>query len=86
MIVSLLTRVVSASDPHDILNALGWWALWAFCTHVAIARLVPLPYGALISYLSVFVFLLAFKVVMPALKGSSTSHSEHAAHAEAASR
>ena len=54
-------------DRFHILDALGWWALWAFCSHVMFARTLPVPYGALVTYSSAFLFLIVFKLVLPAL-------------------
>ena len=63
----LLTRSLDASDPNDVLTALGWWALWAFCAHVMFARTLPMPWGVVVSYGTVIPFLLAFKLILPAI-------------------
>ena len=57
----LLTRTFEASDPLDICGALGWWALFAFCSHVFFARTLDYPYGALLEYSLIPIFLIAFK-------------------------
>lgn len=59
--ILLLTRALDASDPYDVCGALSWWALFAFCTHLMLARTLPVPYGALIEYATIPIFLLAFK-------------------------
>ena len=57
----LLTRTFEASDPCDVCGALGWWALFAFCSHVLFARTLPYPYGAVLVYSLIPLFILAFK-------------------------
>jgi len=46
----ILSRVYEASDPYGLCAILGWWALFAYVTHVMFARLVPTPYGAIIEF------------------------------------
>jgi hypothetical protein len=41
--VMLLTKTIDCSDPLDILTPLGWWALLAFCSHIMIEKLLPVP-------------------------------------------
>jgi hypothetical protein len=53
----LLTGAVSASDPHGLLRPLGWWALIAFCTHVMLARILPTPFGAVVEYALIPIFI-----------------------------
>jgi len=65
--ILLCTRTVDASDPLDLHTPLGWWALWAFCAHLMFARTIPVPYGAVTTYLTAIPFLVAFKCVMPAM-------------------
>ena len=64
----LLTRAIEAGDPYDITKPLGWWALWAFCSHVMFARTMPVPYGAVTTYSTSLIFLFVYKVVMPAYR------------------
>ena len=65
--IILLTRTIEAEDPYDMLTCLGWWALWAFCGHVMLARVMPTPYGALTTYLTVIPFIVIWKCVLPAV-------------------
>ena len=37
--VLLITKTLEASDPFEIFDALGYWALFAFCTHVMLVRI-----------------------------------------------
>ena len=66
--LGLLTRTFSAADPMDLNDSLGWWALWAFCAHVMFARTLPVPYGAVTTYLTVIPFLVVCKCVRPTWK------------------
>jgi hypothetical protein len=56
-----LTRTIEASDPFDICGVLGYWALFAFCTHVMFARTLPIPWGAVVVISCAPVFLAAAK-------------------------
>lgn len=69
--VLLLTKSLVASDPYRWVQPLGWWALFAFTTHVALARALPMSGGG--SHAAFFtevglipLFMLAFAYV-PAL-------------------
>ena len=68
--LAVLTRsidVPSASgDPLNLLTPLGWWALWAFCSHVMFARTLPMPWGAVTTYLSAIPFVVLFNFILPA--------------------
>lgn len=48
--ILLLTKAFKASDPDRILPSLGWWALFAYCSHWALATMLPTPYGSVIVY------------------------------------
>lgn len=38
------------SDPCRVAGLLNWWALFAYCSHVALYRLFGSPHGAVITY------------------------------------
>jgi len=57
----LLTRALYVDDPAGILDALGWWALWAFCSHVFFARTIESPWGFVIEVLLMPVFVVGFR-------------------------
>lgn len=61
----LLTRSIQARDPCNIFTSLGWWALWAYCSHVMFARMLPTPWGAPTTYLTVIPFIVYFKGIVP---------------------
>eukprot|EP00928_Gymnodinium_smaydae_P095001 TRINITY_DN8090_c0_g1_i1.p1 TRINITY_DN8090_c0_g1~~TRINITY_DN8090_c0_g1_i1.p1 ORF type:complete len:351 (-),score=15.65 TRINITY_DN8090_c0_g1_i1:137-1108(-) len=54
--LALLSGALESGDPY---GATGWlckWALYAYCCHVAWARLLDSPWGAVISYSSLILF------------------------------
>lgn len=54
----LTTEAFKVGDPFKCGAAkwLGYWALYAYCFHVAWARLFPQPYGAVFTYTSAVFF------------------------------
>jgi len=60
LLLLLLTRSLEATDPFNILTSLGWWALFAFCSHVMFARTLPAPYGAILEFGLIPLFVLGF--------------------------
>jgi len=58
----LTTGSIKVADPYRLTEWLNYWALYAYCFHVAWARLFPIPYGAVISYGSAAIFYLAWRL------------------------
>lgn len=58
LIVALSCGALNTSDSYGVLPFLNFWALWAYCSHIMWARLLPQPYGAAVSYASVIPFLI----------------------------
>jgi len=56
LIVVFLSGGLQASDPYRWLGWMNRWALYAFVFHIAWARLLPAPYGALVTYISALPF------------------------------
>jgi len=48
--VILVTGCLKLGDPYNCIEWLSYWALYAYCFHVAWARLLPVPYGATVTY------------------------------------
>jgi len=46
---------MNTSDSLGVTGWLGAWALYAYCFHVAWDRLLPRPYGAVLTYISAIV-------------------------------
>ena len=60
--IALLTRCLHASDPLRIFAPLNYWALFAFMTHVMIARILGTPsFGAAFLFALMPVFVLGWK-------------------------
>ena len=53
-------RTLEASDPFNILYSLGWWALVAFCSHVMLARTLHAPFGVVVEFALIPLFVLGF--------------------------
>jgi len=58
LVSAFLCGCFACGDPARISGNLGWWALFAYCTHVAWDRLLPRPYGAVFTYSCIVLFLL----------------------------
>jgi len=74
----LVTGVFQVDDPGDskATEWLNYWALYAYCFHVAWDRLLPQPYGAVTTYAScVFFFIWTHRI------GSTTTEEEAALEA-----
>lgn len=56
LIIVLVSGAMATSDSQGVTRWLSMWALYAYCFHVAWARLLPVPYGALLTYASIPVF------------------------------
>jgi hypothetical protein len=54
--VCLAVGVFKTSDPLNATKWLNLWALSAYCFHYAWAEILPIPYGALFTYSTAFVF------------------------------
>lgn len=50
LLVALLSGALNTSDSLGITRWLTVWALAAYCLHVAFARVLPAPYGAVVTY------------------------------------
>jgi len=74
----LVTGSFKVGDPYRVTEWLNYWALYAYCFHVAWARLFPIPYGALLTYSSAAVVYLAWH---SAGGKSETAQSSKGAHA-----
>lgn len=57
LMVLILGHVFEASDPFGVLGPLGWWALFAYVTHVGLARTLRSPWGALVEFAFIPAFL-----------------------------
>ncbi|CAE6965324.1 unnamed protein product [Symbiodinium sp. CCMP2592] len=58
LISALITDALNTSDTFGLTRWLNVWALYAYCFHVAWARMLPLPYGAVVTYASIPFFYL----------------------------
>merc|ERR1719272_1783896 len=56
LVVALLSGAFNTSDSCKCTGWLTKWALFAYCTHVLFARVMPVPFGAITSYSSALVF------------------------------
>eukprot|EP00434_Breviolum_minutum_P033191 symbB.v1.2.029368.t1/scaffold3207.1/size61170/4 len=56
LVTGLVTGAFHADDPHDVTPWMNLWSLYAYCFHVAWARMLPKPYGALLTYGSIPLF------------------------------
>jgi hypothetical protein len=54
----LCLQAFSLGDPYNVTSWLSKWALFAYCFHVAFARIMPIPYGAVTTFSFVIVFYL----------------------------
>lgn len=58
LLILLFSDAISPRDPYEIMNYLNMWALFAYCSHVAWARLFPVPFGGVFTYLSIVPFVI----------------------------
>eukprot|EP00930_Biecheleria_cincta_P056843 TRINITY_DN42877_c0_g1_i1.p1 TRINITY_DN42877_c0_g1~~TRINITY_DN42877_c0_g1_i1.p1 ORF type:complete len:570 (+),score=77.75 TRINITY_DN42877_c0_g1_i1:120-1829(+) len=49
------------SDPCRVAGLLNWWALFAYCSHVALYRLFESPWGAALTYGALLPIYVAFR-------------------------
>eukprot|EP00434_Breviolum_minutum_P033187 symbB.v1.2.029366.t1/scaffold3207.1/size61170/2 len=56
LVAGLVTGAFHADDPHGVIPWMNLWSLYAYCFHVAWARMLPKPYGALLTYGSIPLF------------------------------
>jgi hypothetical protein len=54
----LCSESFKLADPYKCLPWLSYWALYAYCFHVAFARIFPIPVGAFVIYGSIVFFYL----------------------------
>jgi len=73
----LMTGAFRAGDPHGIAAGLNYWALFAYCFHVAFARLLPIPYGAVLTYSVGVVYLIYHFATISRQPESSRSCNGH---------
>lgn len=57
----LSSRALKVGDPWNATGWLNYWALSAYCFHVAWARIFPIPYGAVLTYSSSILFYAAWR-------------------------
>jgi len=58
LLVLFFSGAISTADPYGIVGWLNMWALYAYCSHVAWARLLPVPWGAFFTYAAMVPFLM----------------------------
>jgi len=58
LIVLFLSGAMHCDDPYGMMGWLNMWSLWAFCTHVAAERLLPVPLGVCVTFASMVPFLM----------------------------
>lgn len=58
----LVTGSFKLGDPYNCTEWLSYWALYAYCFHVAWARLLPVPYGATVTYVSAVLVYCAWRL------------------------
>eukprot|EP00438_Fugacium_kawagutii_P016137 Skav207693 [mRNA] locus=scaffold3057:107117:112773:+ [translate_table: standard] len=63
LVTALVSGALRADDPNGILPWLNLW--YAFCFHVAWARLLPHPYGALLTYGTIPLFYACHRIRRP---------------------
>lgn len=56
LVTLFVTGSFKMSDPWKCTGWLSYWALYAYCFHIFWARVVPEPYGAVITYSHIAVF------------------------------
>mmetsp|Transcript_5325 Transcript_5325/g.13263 ORF Transcript_5325/g.13263 Transcript_5325/m.13263 type:complete len:428 (+) Transcript_5325:338-1621(+) len=57
LVIAFVSGAFNTSDPLKVTRWMNHWALFAYCTHVALARLLPAPLGPILTYSSsVFFF------------------------------
>eukprot|EP00913_Durusdinium_trenchii_P009554 g8977.t1 len=62
LLTALLCGAFAADDPYKATPWLNLWALYAYCFHVCWARMLPTPYGAVLTYFSLPLFYLLHKL------------------------
>jgi hypothetical protein len=58
LLVFFLSGAMNPWDPLGIIPWMNLWALYAYCVHVFWARLLPVPLGAVVTYLGAVPFLI----------------------------
>eukprot|EP00929_Paragymnodinium_shiwhaense_P107051 TRINITY_DN7302_c0_g2_i8.p1 TRINITY_DN7302_c0_g2~~TRINITY_DN7302_c0_g2_i8.p1 ORF type:complete len:499 (-),score=49.30 TRINITY_DN7302_c0_g2_i8:247-1743(-) len=61
MVILLISGALNTGDSLGLTFSLNLWALYAYCSHVAWARVLPVPYGAIVTYAAAPVFVLFAK-------------------------
>jgi hypothetical protein len=63
LVIALVTGAFNTYDPWGVATWLNYWALFAFVFHWGFARMLPLPYGALLTYSTIFLFYVGCKLL-----------------------
>merc|ERR1719453_1651093 len=51
LLLLLLTKTLECSEPLRLVPPLACWGIFAFCTHVMLARVLPVPYAWVVEML-----------------------------------
>lgn len=71
----LLTKTLTMSDPAGLVGPLSWWSLFAFCSHLALARSLSMPSLAGVIILGTApLFVVALKLSASQKKRAEQSH------------
>merc|ERR1719361_2139135 len=57
----LASGALNTSDSKKVSGWLNTWALFAYCFHVAFARVLPVPYGAVVTVAFIPIFFLMLR-------------------------
>jgi len=71
--ICFVTGAFKMDDPYKVTVWMGYWALYAYCFHVAWYRLFGVPYGAVVSLGSIVVFWALFRMSQSS-KGASSDN------------
>jgi hypothetical protein len=69
--IAFVTGAFNTSDPLKVTRWLNWWALYAYCFHVAWYRLLPGAYGPFFTYACMIPFF-ALDVLLGKMRARST--------------
>jgi len=62
LVVSFSTGALNTSDPAKVTTWLNRWALFVYCAHVALHRVLRPPWGAICSYACIVPFYLSHRL------------------------
>eukprot|EP00929_Paragymnodinium_shiwhaense_P091886 TRINITY_DN51769_c0_g2_i1.p1 TRINITY_DN51769_c0_g2~~TRINITY_DN51769_c0_g2_i1.p1 ORF type:complete len:557 (+),score=30.27 TRINITY_DN51769_c0_g2_i1:60-1730(+) len=79
LVIILISGTLNTSDSLGLTMPLNLWALYAYCAHVAWARVLPVPYGALVTYASAPLFVVGIKYQLQKRKGKRKAASQGSA-------